>query len=187
MKNFLSQNAQICLKYYKIVAIRFGLWYNIQRGETKMKLLAVSDTHGYISKAAEAIEKEQPDYILHLGDMCKDCIELEETYPNEKIIGVIGNNDSQFRYPEFPLERFFTLCGKKIFMCHGHEYYVRGGVWKLAEHAREIGADIVLYGHTHEPYLDQTDEITIMNPGSICTYGVIEIDDNEVKSRIEMI
>ena len=47
-------------------------------------------------------------------------------------------------------------------------------------------ADIVMFGHTHKPYLEQKDGITVLNPGSISfprqegrkgSYMIMEIDE----------
>lgn len=37
----------------------------------------------------------------------------------------------------------------------------------LREHALEYGYDVVMYGHTHVPYIEIGDDVTILNPGSI--------------------
>ena len=40
-----------------------------------------------------------------------------------------------------------------------------------SEYIREEGAarkvDIVMFGHTHKPYFEQKDGITVLNPGSL--------------------
>ncbi len=47
-------------------------------------------------------------------------------------------------------------------------YYVNSGVdYYLREHALEYGYDVVMYGHTHVPYIEIGDDVTILNPGSI--------------------
>ena len=72
-----------------------------------------------------------------------------------------------------------------VMLTHGHYYNVSFGPQMLAEVAKEKGADVVLYGHTHVPLLREEGGITIMNPGSISyprqsdrrpSYGVIEVD-----------
>ena len=62
-----------------------------------------------------------------------------------------GNNDLfSFAKPEMML----ALCGHNIFATHGHAYGVRGGTFKLAKTAADIGCDIALFGHTHN-YADE--------------------------------
>ena len=52
---------------------------------------------------------------------------------------------------------------------------------------KSVGADIVLFGHSHKALISNYDGITIMNPGSITfpygsmkrTMGFIEIDNGK--------
>ena len=60
------------------------------------------------------------------------------------------------------------MIGKyKVFMTHGHYYYVSAGTETLKQEARARGAQIVLFGHTHRPVIDYTDDVIAVNPGSI--------------------
>jgi len=150
----------------------------------QMKFLVISDTHGIITDAVEFIEKEKPDYVIHLGDTAKDCEDLESIFPRQKFIFVKGNNDFWVDESKFPDERSFTICDKKFFVCHGHKFHVKGGLHALKAKALQENADIVLYGHTHSKYLEEGDML-IMNPGSFLTCGVITIDNNTLKAEIK--
>ena len=148
-----------------------------------MKILVISDTHRRIANAVMLIERLNPDYIYHLGDLCEDCHELESLYPRKVIVAVKGNND--FFDKSYPSERCFEIDGKKIFMCHGHKYNVKTSLMALLYKAKELGADIALYGHTHIAHLEEADGVTLMNPGSILGYGIIEINDGKMDVRVE--
>lgn len=59
----------------------------------------------------------------------------------------------------------------------------------------ELGANIILFGHTHVPLILEEDNIRIMNPGSVSyprgvdrikTFGIIDIAKN-IKMSIEKI
>lgn len=150
-----------------------------------MLLLVISDTHRNIENAVSLINKYKPDYVLHLGDICDDCERLSDIFPNRIILSVIGNNDFPPAYPEYPKERVFTLDGKKIFMCHGHKYHVKQGLVSLVMRARELGADIALFGHTHMKFLEKDGSVIVMNPGATRSYGIIEISNGDIKARIE--
>ncbi|MBQ8526100.1 MAG: metallophosphoesterase [Clostridia bacterium] len=141
-----------------------------------MKLLVISDTHRYISNAVSLIEEHKPDVIVHLGDVAEDCDELRYIYPMKRIICVLGNND--YFNKSYPLEVVCELGGKKFFMCHGHKYNVKYGLFAMMKRARELEADVVLFGHTHKSMCEKDGTILVMNPGSIRTYGIIEIDNN---------
>lgn len=148
-----------------------------------MKILVISDTHGYIGDAVEAIENEKCDYCIHLGDMAGDCEELELIFPRQKFIFVKGNNDFFLKSSQFPDERIFELGGKRFFVCHGHKYHVKSGLSLLKSKAVQNSADIILYGHTHRAYLE-TEPIVVMNPGSAGSYGIITIENGEISAGL---
>ena len=47
----------------------------------------------------------------------------------------------------------------------------------LFERAKEKGADIALFGHTHTPFYEYRENIHLFNPGSVANseYGIIDI------------
>lgn len=129
-----------------------------------MRILIVSDTHGRHGNLDEVLERESNiDMLLHLGDL-----ENEEYYI--EAIGewpyhmVAGNNDL-FSY--LPRDKEIQIGKYKVWMTHGHQYYVSMGTGRLREAARARGVDIVLFGHTHKPYVDVEDSPMLINPGSI--------------------
>lgn len=129
-----------------------------------MLIAVVSDTHGvskYISIAREYIKKA--DVLMHLGDNTNDIAELTRDFKG-KVYAVRGNCDFSKEYPK---EQMIRLCDKNIFITHGDLYGVKYGMNNIYYRAKEVGADIVLFGHTHEHCLISEDGITFMNPGSI--------------------
>ena len=149
-----------------------------------MKIIVISDTHGNINYAVKAIENEKPDFCIHLGDMKADCEDLESIFPRQKFIFVKGNNDFWLRDSSYPDERFFELGGKKFFVCHGHKYNVKYSLDALKKKGRELGADIILYGHTHSKRIENDGRSLIMNPGASAGYGVIIIENGEINSSL---
>ena len=59
------------------------------------------------------------------------------------------------------------LGGKKIWLTHGHNYYVSLDLKVIEQEAVARGMDIVMFGHTHRPVIIVEDNITLINPGSI--------------------
>ena len=141
-----------------------------------MLILVISDTHGRITNAVNIIEKLKPDYILHLGDVVRDVEDLEAIFPSKDIIAVSGNNDFWASAKYSATERLLDIGGKKIFMCHGHTYGVKRDNARVVLKARQMGAEIALYGHTHSAYNENHDGIQVINPGSYGTYAIIEMD-----------
>lgn len=145
-----------------------------------MKILVVSDTHGDFNSLLRAV-KAQPDaeVIVHCGDGDEQVQLLKDTYKDKMIVGVRGNCDwNSF----LPSKETLKICGKKIFITHGHLYNAKMGLYKVVCAAREEGADILLYGHTHIAMNTYEDGLYMMNPGScsgyMASYGILEITEN---------
>lgn len=145
-----------------------------------MKILVASDTHGDFNSLSRAV-KAQPDaeVIVHCGDGDEQVQLLKETIKDKMIVGVRGNCDwNSF----LPSKETLKICGKKIFITHGHLYNAKMGLYKVVCAAREEGADILLYGHTHIAMNTYEDGLYVMNPGScsgyMASYGILEITEN---------
>ena len=147
-----------------------------------MRILVLSDSHGCVEPMEQCVERVQPQVILHLGDCVRDAQRLEERYPDIPLLGVPGNCD----YGGLDqLERLTELGGVRILMMHGHTRRVKSGPMAAIYAARECGADILLFGHTHQPVVDRSGDFWVMNPGCIGpsvrrTYGVITLEDGKV-------
>ena len=144
-----------------------------------MELLIVSDSHGRVENIQSALERQikKPDAILFLGDGARD---LDRLWSFDiPIWAVRGNCDwSSSDYAD-RTERLLYLEGHTVLLTHGHEWGVKGGLGALIAHAAEVGADIVLFGHTHKPTLQTvtagetvgkatlTRPMYLFNPGSI--------------------
>lgn len=62
---------------------------------------------------------------------------------------------------------YFVLTENILYLAvHGHKYGVKRSLETLKAAARKKGADILLYGHTHERFCSYEDGLYIMNPGS---------------------
>ena len=150
-----------------------------------MKILVVSDTHGSLRNLDEVMEREQPfDMILHLGDAegTEDYLDAVADCP---VHIVRGNNDF---FSDLPPEEEFELKGHRVFMTHGHRWYVSMGEERLIDEATKRGVDLVFYGHTHRPSIHREKGMIIMNPGSVAyprqagrhpSYILMEIDKNK--------
>ena len=159
-----------------------------------MKISIVSDTHGRHGNLDAVLEKEgKIDLLLHLGD-----VEGEEHYFDEIAdwpYHIISGNNDFFSW--LPNEKEIKIGKYKVWMTHGHSYYVSVGTERLRDAARARGVDIVMFGHTHRPYLDISQKPIVLNPGSLsyprqegrqASYIVMEIaNDGEAKFRVEYV
>lgn len=158
-----------------------------------MKILIVSDTHGYIDNIIDMVKREEkPDMIFHLGDYVKDGIKIgKELKIPTKIVR--GNGDYSEDY--FNYEEIVEVKGKKIFLTHGHKYNVNFSIDRLYYRGKELNADYILFGHTHVPIISTLDNMIIMNPGSSHlprtrdkekTFGIINIGKNKEEKIIKI-
>ncbi|MGL4454049.1 MAG: metallophosphoesterase [Sarcina sp.] len=148
-----------------------------------MEIIVVSDTHNN-EKALEKILEisKNADVIFHLGDNIADAKELEKIF-HGTVHMVKGNCD----YGDEELnEKLVEIKGKKFFLTHGDRYGVNYGLDKLYYRGLELGADCILYGHTHRKINICEGGINIINPGSLplprdnsSSYAKINFDENE--------
>ncbi|MEA4965681.1 MAG: metallophosphoesterase [Oscillospiraceae bacterium] len=146
-----------------------------------LKILVFSDSHGCLSGMEEAVGREQPDLIFHLGDYVRDYAQLRCLFPQIPGVSLAGNCD--FAAQE-PVQVLTEEGGVRIFACHGHTYQVKSGLLRLKLAAKEKGADLCLFGHTHAGFCEKADGIWFLNPGASGggwhrTYGVVTIADGE--------
>ena len=152
----------------------------------------ISDTH--IPDRAKEIPKKvleafsEVDLILHAGDLTSINViyELSEIAP---VLAVQGNMD---RATGIKLNATETIEveGLKIGIAHG-EVYPRADTQQLVYLAKELGADILVTGHSHQPKIEQTDGVLLLNPGSPVvprladrTVMLLEINNKEVDVEI---
>lgn len=129
-----------------------------------MRIIVVSDTHGNNGPFLEkAITMEKPDMIFHLGDFVADAKQISKIMEIE-YIAVKGNGD--YGIMDVNEDELIQINGKKIFLTHGHRYNVHYDTNELYIKGLELGADLVLFGHTHMAIIEKMDKLIIMNPGS---------------------
>ena len=148
-----------------------------------MKVLIVSDTHRKNDNYFVALEREKPDMVVHCGDAEGSEYVLTEAAGCPVYI-VPGNNDF---FSTLPRELDLEIGPYKVWVTHGHNYYVSMGNEHIRQEALIRGADIVLYGHTHRPVVDRTGKVIAVNPGSLSyprqegrrpSYVVMEVGDD---------
>ena len=149
-----------------------------------MRVLICSDTHRKHDNYMNVIEKEGPfDFLIHCGDTEGGEYLISEAAGCKSEI-VMGNNDF---FSALPRESVFTLGGRKVWVTHGHNYYVSLNTAIIQEEAMLKGANVVMFGHTHKPIIEEGNVLCI-NPGSLSyprqsnrkpSYIILEIDQND--------
>ena len=130
-----------------------------------MKIVILGDIH-YPSRTdslefLDVVKEEKPDLIIATGDYTEEEI-IKELKSIAKFLGIKGNCD----YVELPSEICTEILNKKVLIIHSHEFG-RGNINGLVEYGKKLGVEVIVFGHTHKPYLGYIDGILLLNPGSI--------------------
>lgn len=147
-----------------------------------MRILIVSDTHRQNNNYLKVLERVRPiDMVVHCGDAeGSEYLICEGAGCPVEIVA--GNNDF---FSNLPRESEFEIGNYRVWLTHGHNYYVSMGNETIKKEAVSRGVDIVMYGHSHKPVIDIEKEIIAVNPGSLTyprqegrrpTYVLMEID-----------
>ena len=137
--------------------------------------MIASDIHGsawYCRKMMEALEKEQADRLILLGDLLyhgprndlpkeyapKEVIRMLNKEKN-RIYNVRGNCDAEVDQMVLPFNilderKIVEVDGRRILLHHGHHETDTSTV------------SVVMSGHTHVPVLEEKDGVLYLNPGS---------------------
>lgn len=151
-----------------------------------MRIIVFSDTHGYSRAAQKIFERnEDADAFIFLGDGERELDRMKLCYPDKKILCVAGNCDYASMLPDNDI---FMARDVKIFFTHGHNWGVKFSTDRLFYKAKEIGAQIALFGHTHCRYYSYEEGVHVLNPGSAScprdgkapSYAFIDVTDKGI-------
>ena len=155
-----------------------------------MKVLIVSDTHRKNENYFKVLELVKPELVIHCGDAEGNEYVLTEAAKCPVQI-VLGNNDF---FSSLPRELELKIASYKVWVTHGHNYYVSMGNEVIKREAQARDMDIVMYGHTHKPVVDRKGSVIAVNPGSLSyprqegrrpSYIIMEAEEEEVRFSIE--
>ncbi len=108
----------------------------------------------------DILEKENPDLVVGTGDYTSAVV-VERIKENFRFKGISGNCDYEVNLPE---EIELNLFGMKFIVIHG-EQFGRGNINALKNYGLQRKVDVLVFAHTHEPFLSW-DELYLINPGS---------------------
>lgn len=150
------------------------------KGSDILKIVVVSDNHGYV-QPLNLVKERHPDadLFVHCGDACMSGYELKGFEV------VRGNNDTDY---SFPVEKVLLLETQKALVVHGHFFGTYFSTRQLIEHAKKMDCSIVFFGHTHTFYDKIENGVHLINPGSLLnnrdrsvpSYAVVVVEDGHV-------
>jgi uncharacterized protein len=116
----------------------------------------ISDTHGLLRPEA-GTALHGVEMILHAGDIGQPEI-LEELSKIAPVTAVRGNNDTGDWARNIPDFQRLEIGGISIYMLHDLKEF---------NYADEtIDADVLIFGHSHKPMIEDRDGVLHLNPGS---------------------
>jgi putative phosphoesterase len=118
----------------------------------------ISDTHGLVRPAVFGA-LDGVELILHAGDVGESV--LEELAAIAPIEAVYGNTDPTDD-PRLAQSIERTVDGVRIHVSHGHELGSPTPERLLAKY----DADVIVYGHTHQQKVVETNGRLVVNPGA---------------------
>jgi len=133
-----------------------------------MRVGIISDTHipsrarelpAFVAQAFAGV-----DLILHAGDISDYSVlqALNAIAPTE---AVAGNIDPPGLVESLGQERLLTLAGYRIGLTHGH--LGRGRTTPdRAFNTFKDRADVIVFGHSHQPLQAEKHGVLLLNPGS---------------------
>lgn len=150
-----------------------------------VRLGVISDSHHsehWTRQFLKQAKRANYDAVFFLGDGEAEARWLERRLPMP-FNYVAGNCDM---FSKLSREVFARYEGHGILALHGHMHDVKWGLQNLSYYAEERGADIVFYGHTHEPFAGYVGPALMVNPGALMdgNYAEVTIEGKRVVPRL---
>jgi len=123
---------------------------------SKLTLGVISDTHGLVRPEIFDVFA-CVDLIVHAGDIGHPRV-LSDLNAIAPVKAVLGNTDFAYDFPELKLTETFELLGSKIYLIHNRQL--------MAADPKAEQISLVIFGHTHTPFLQKAGGTVYFNPGS---------------------
>ena len=132
-----------------------------------MRVGVFSDSHGDHEALDELLERMGAlDAVCFLGDVARDAEHLRErlaAMPNQPVLYAVRGNNDYYSTCTLPWDLLIELGGVRIYLTHGHRLV---SLMNLAYKAQECGAQVALFGHTHQALCETVQGVLLLNPGS---------------------
>jgi len=137
------------------------------------------------------------DLILHAGDVGNLSV-LDQLSQIAPVMAVHGNDEPETNQRDLPEQQLLMIAGARILLWHSHfpdpteEQANRKSNWapkldRLAARGREVGAQTVVYGHTHVPAINQNSGVTLFNPGAVASGSIFKRQSPQTVGRLRVL
>ena len=153
-----------------------------------MKVIAISDTH--VSKLNQLPEKlidsiKDSDIIIHAGDFTSSELfyELSDGYELKAVYGDSDEEEIKVKLKECEV---FEIEGVRFGLIHKGNYL--NNFDDLGYKAKELGVNLLIFGHIHRFVIKNFGNTVVMCPGSptkprlsVASFAKIDIQDSKIK------
>jgi len=150
--------------------------------EKSVTLGVISDTHGLLRpEAVQALRGS--DRILHAGDVGSPEI-LEALAKIAPLTAIRGNVDTELWARDLPETEVVEAGSVSIYILHD--------LGQLDLKPEAAGSRVVVYGHSHQPKMEEKNGVLYFNPGSAgprrfnlpVSVGRLTIEAGEVRAEL---
>ncbi len=155
-----------------------------------LRIGVVADTHSREIPKMLLKDFKSVDLIIHAGDFC-DIADYEILSNIKEVKAVYGNMDTEAIRKIFPRRQIFKLGAFSVGLFHG-EGPPKTILEKVKEEFKNDKVDIVIFGHSHQPFNQKEGNVLYFNPGSpndtvfapYFSYGIIEIANKDFSAKL---
>ena len=156
-----------------------------------MRIAVLSDTHLRVGKSLPSYVWEQLtqiDMIIHAGDLTHMGL-LEELSCIAPVRAVRGNCDGgDVTLPDRDVIECEAL---RIGLIHGNSGEGKSTPERAYLAFKDTSIDVIIFGHSHTPYMEWRNGILLFNPGSPTdkrrelkySFGLLDIRQGQVKAK----
>ena len=157
------------------------------------KIVAISDTHMEGWSPLPKLEElmEQADLVIHCGDFHSYTV-YEYLRSKYELKAVYGNSDDEKIKSELSNTASFKVEGIKFGLIH--QGNLLNSFDDLGYKAKEMGVDVLIFGHIHRYHVERIGGVLLISPGSptkprlsIASCAVIEIDNRKINVGMEIV
>lgn len=156
-----------------------------------MHIAVLSDTHLRVGRSLPRFVQEhltQIDLILHAGDLTHMEV-LEELACFAPVRAVRGNCDGWD--VSLPDRDIIECEGWKIGLVHGNAGKGNSTPDRAYAEFKDTPVDVIVFGHSHTPFLEWRKGILLFNPGSPTdkrrepqySFGLLDLQQDQVKAK----
>ena len=135
-----------------------------------VRILVIGDTHIFeFNNIPQTMLKEilNADYVIHTGDYTsKNVLNEFMKLKGPRFVGVYGNADPLSIRNKLLEKEFIEINDKKIGITHpaigGSDENTKKKVLMIF---KDDNVDAIIFGHTHDPLIEDLNGITLINPG----------------------